>query len=181
MLSEDHRQQTKQIMTDNLRRNLPAVNDVLAVPAAVRLIHNYGHDQTVAAIRSVLVDLRDRLSTGGILDGQASAPGIAERAAALLTRESGPKIRPVINATGVVLHTNLGRAPLAAVAADAARAAASATQTSNWTSQPGGGHPARTRSANGSAVSSGRNPRPSSTTAPPPQCSYCGRLPPAGT
>jgi L-seryl-tRNA(Ser) seleniumtransferase len=49
---------------------------------------------------------------------------IAERAAAHLALTTAPKLRSVINATGVILHTNLGRAPLAAVAADAARAAA---------------------------------------------------------
>ena len=111
-------------MPDNPYRNLPAVGEVLAAPTASNLIREHGHEPTVAVIRGILGGLRDRLRSEEILDGELSSGAIADRAADLLAKKNGPRFRPVINATGIVLHTNLGRAPLAAVAADAARAAA---------------------------------------------------------
>lgn len=111
-------------MPDNLYRRLPAVNDVLAVPAAVALIRDHGHEPTVAAVRTALAELRDQLKAGATANGELTAHAVAGRAAIHLTQSIAPKLRPVINATGIVLHTNLGRSPLAAAAADAARSAA---------------------------------------------------------
>src|SRR4051794_4561793 len=111
-------------MPDNPYRNLPPVNDVLAAPATTALVRDHGHEPTVAAVRAALAELRDHLKAGGLVNGELTADAVADRAAVHLTQSAGPKLRPVINATGVILHTNLGRAPLAATAADAARAAA---------------------------------------------------------
>jgi L-seryl-tRNA(Ser) seleniumtransferase len=111
-------------MPTNVYRNLPAVNDVLDAPAVAGLIRDHGREPTIAAIRAALAELRDRLAAGESLDGEMTADAVAGRAALLLATNQAPKLRPVINATGIVLHTNLGRAPLAAAAADAARAAA---------------------------------------------------------
>jgi L-seryl-tRNA(Ser) seleniumtransferase len=111
-------------MTDNPYRNLPAVNDVLAAPAAAALVRDHGHGPTVAAVRAALAELRDRMKAGTTVNGELTVDAVADRAAVHLTRSAAAKLRPVINATGVVLHTNLGRAPLANAAADAARAAA---------------------------------------------------------
>jgi L-seryl-tRNA(Ser) seleniumtransferase len=71
-----------------------------------------------------LADLRLRLGQGEGVDGQASADFVAARVVERLGRELRPKLRPVINATGIVLHTNLGRAPIAEEAAKAAYEAA---------------------------------------------------------
>ena len=58
--------------------------------------------------------------TGQPVTGLDLSPAVlAREAAALALSQSMPSLRPVINATGVVLHTNLGRAPLAAAAAEA--------------------------------------------------------------
>jgi L-seryl-tRNA(Ser) seleniumtransferase len=111
-------------MPDNPYRRLPAVNDVLAAPAAAALVRDHGHEPTVAAVRFALAELRDHLTAGTPVNGELTADVVAERAAVHLFQSTAPKLRPVINATGIVLHTNLGRAPLAAAAADAARAAA---------------------------------------------------------
>jgi L-seryl-tRNA(Ser) seleniumtransferase len=111
-------------MTPNPYRKLPAVTDVLVAPAAVELIHRHGHEPVVAAVRTALAELRARLGAGEILDGALAIQAVVERSTVHLYGQIAPKLRPVINATGVVLHTNLGRAPLADVAADAARAAA---------------------------------------------------------
>src|SRR5262245_34628962 len=111
-------------MTDNPYRNLPSVNDVLAAPAAAPLVRDHGHAQAVAAVRAVLTELRGQLQTGAAADGELAPDAVAGRAAAHLGRQVRPKLRPVINATGIVLHTNLGRAPLAESAARAAADAA---------------------------------------------------------
>ncbi|HZY87612.1 MAG TPA: L-seryl-tRNA(Sec) selenium transferase, partial [Gemmataceae bacterium] len=107
-------------MGDNPFRNLPAVNDVLETPPVRALAGQHAHEVIVAAVRAELAELRQRLGRGEEVDGQRGAEAVAGRVAERLGRESRPKLRAVINATGIVLHTNLGRAPLAAEAARAA-------------------------------------------------------------
>ena len=107
-------------MATNPFRNLPSVNAVLDLPAIQALQPQHAHDLVVAAIRQELDDVRQRLSQGDQLDGFGDAEALSARVIARLDRELRPKLRRVINATGIVLHTNLGRAP---VAEDAARAA----------------------------------------------------------
>jgi L-seryl-tRNA(Ser) seleniumtransferase len=88
-------------------RELPAVHEVLdrLKPSAAL----YPHALLVAEIRGVLDEMRAE-----ILAGQANGAGAEERVAQRLARLESPSLRRVINATGVVLHTNLGRAPLGA-------------------------------------------------------------------
>ena len=88
------------------------------------LIAMHGHDSVVAAVRAELADVRRQLSLGVLPDGECSSDAIAKKAAARLDRDAQPRLRAVINATGIVLHTNLGRAPMAALAAQAAHDAA---------------------------------------------------------
>src|SRR5438874_13045752 len=111
-------------MTANPFRNLPSVAQVLDAPAVAALRAEYGNDRTAEAIRATLADLRDRLRAGESADGAADLPAVADRVAARLRAAARPKLRPVINATGIVLHTNLGRAPVAEAAARAAYEAA---------------------------------------------------------
>ncbi len=108
----------------NIFRNLPSVNQVLDSPQLEPAKLGHAHDLVVAAIRSELDDLRQRLASGDNVDGQADAGALAQRVVARLQREVRPKLRSVINATGIVLHTNLGRAPIADEAARAAYEAA---------------------------------------------------------
>lgn len=75
----------------------------------------YGRELTVEAIRAQLADERV-----GKADGDAREAAVAER----LRELTSPRLRRVINATGVVLHTNLGRAPLSRAAVDALSVAA---------------------------------------------------------
>ena len=111
-------------MADNPYRLLPAVNDILAVPELRALQEQHAHEQIVAAIRAELNELRRLVATGTALNGQADPARVADRVAQRLGQTFRPKLREVINATGIVLHTNLGRAPMAAEAAEAARRAA---------------------------------------------------------
>lgn len=111
-------------MTDNPFRHLPAVHDILQTESIRALAGSYAHEVIVAAIRQELTECRTRLSEGTGIDGQATAEALAARTAQRLGRELQPKLRTVINATGIVLHTNLGRAPIAEEAARAAYEAA---------------------------------------------------------
>jgi L-seryl-tRNA(Ser) seleniumtransferase len=103
----------------NPLRQVPSVNDLLLLPRLVELEREHGHALVGAAARRELDDLRTRLRQGESPDG-AAADLLAERVAQRLQSELRPRLRRVINATGIVLHTNLGRAP---VADEAARAA----------------------------------------------------------
>jgi L-seryl-tRNA(Ser) seleniumtransferase len=108
----------------NIFRALPSVNDVLQTPILRDAITRYGHDRVAELVRGDLDERRRQLSSGQTeLDG-LSAAAIALTLSERLMREGGPRLRTVINATGIVLHTNLGRAPMASEAADAAKQAA---------------------------------------------------------
>lgn len=114
-------------MADNPLRRLPPVNAILnalnrdAPPGTTR-------DAILDAARAELDDARQRLLTGDLAPADCSPDAVAARALARLTnylrRLASPRLRPVLNATGVVLHTNLGRAPMAEEAARAAAEAA---------------------------------------------------------
>ena len=107
-------------MPENPFRHLPSVHDVLQSPSIQTLSADHAHDQVVTAVRQVLDELRDRLGRGETLDGQMTSEALAAKVAQNLRHELRPKLRTVINATGIVLHTNLGRAPIAEQAALAA-------------------------------------------------------------
>jgi L-seryl-tRNA(Ser) seleniumtransferase len=111
-------------MNDNLFRQLPSVNDILAVEGVQAFVRDHGHDQFVAVVRAELADLREQIRQGMSVDGRSAAEAIASRVASRLGHEMRPKLRTVINATGIVLHTNLGRSPIAEEAAKAAYEAA---------------------------------------------------------
>jgi L-seryl-tRNA(Ser) seleniumtransferase len=113
-------------MADNPFRDLPSVHEVLDLPGVRALAREHSHEAIVEAVRQELTDLRALVKQGASLDGRAEPITIAERVAERLGRDVRPKLRPVINATGIVLHTNLGRAPVAEEAARAAYEAARA-------------------------------------------------------
>jgi L-seryl-tRNA(Ser) seleniumtransferase len=101
-------------------RALPPVDALAAEVDAPRLV-------AVAAARAVLAERRAEL-LGGATDPADLAARARERAAAL-TR---PSLRRVLNATGVIVHTNLGRAPLAAAARAAVAEAAEGYSNLEW-------------------------------------------------
>ncbi len=91
-------------------RNLPSVDEVLR--RLEHLLRTFPHALVVAEIRRALDEQREAIRAGGA-GGTRSIEAHVEQA---LIRLAAPSLRRVINATGVVLHTNLGRAPLAALA-----------------------------------------------------------------
>ena len=91
--------------------------------AVSSLAASYGHDSAVDAVRVVLSQLRQEI-TSGLLDEHAlklALSGLAGAVENQLRRELDYSLRPVINATGVILHTNLGRAPLSDAAIEQIR------------------------------------------------------------
>ena len=102
-------------------RALPSVDDVLKLEMAALAVAKFGRTSTIAAIRRVLDATRAALRAGETPPSEPEA--IANTALASLTTDARPKLRPVFNLTGTVLHTNLGRALIAEVAVEAAVAA----------------------------------------------------------
>jgi L-seryl-tRNA(Ser) seleniumtransferase len=104
------------------------VHRVLAEPLLRDLEAQWGHQRVAEAVAESLEQLRRDLSLtagGGPLDARPPSPAaVARQAADRLAALARPRLRRVINATGVVLHTNLGRAPLSAEAIEAVRATA---------------------------------------------------------
>ena len=90
----------------------------------IDLEQRHAHDLIVEAIRSELTEIRARLTQGESANGDCTPESVAANVEARLAREQRPRLRCVINATGIVLHTNLGRAPVAEEAAKAAYEAA---------------------------------------------------------
>jgi L-seryl-tRNA(Ser) seleniumtransferase len=104
----------KTAATSELFRKLPSVDDLLRGPVVITLAASYGHDSVIEAVRVVLSRLRQEI-TSGLLDGgglQIALSGLAGAIENQLREALSYSLRPVINATGVILHTNLGRAPL---------------------------------------------------------------------
>ncbi|MGA8213276.1 MAG: L-seryl-tRNA(Sec) selenium transferase [Candidatus Sulfotelmatobacter sp.] len=101
-----------------LFRRLPSVDDVMRSPAVSSLAAGYGHDSVVDAARAVLGRLREEITSGLLNDDalELALSGLAGAVENQLRRALSYSLRPVINATGVILHTNLGRAPLGDVA-----------------------------------------------------------------
>jgi L-seryl-tRNA(Ser) seleniumtransferase len=107
----------------NPYRDLPQVQRLLETEAAQVLLAGHGRAAVVAALRETLQELRGQLADGGLARAP-EASAILARAGEALALRRRPGLRRTINATGVVLHTNLGRAPLAAEAVAAVAEAA---------------------------------------------------------
>lgn len=101
--------------SDDWRRELPAVETVLQQAAAAAAVAAFGHGAMVVLIRERLDMVRHRLLPGADGKAEAIAQAVAIEAQRRFTLSPGP----VINATGVIVHTNLGRAPLSDAAIEA--------------------------------------------------------------
>jgi L-seryl-tRNA(Ser) seleniumtransferase len=102
----------------SLYRLLPSVNDLLLAPEFAALLQANSHNATVEAARAVLVRMREEIAQGHLKRDRLAArvSTLARAVAEELNANTRFSLRRVINATGVILHTNLGRAPLSASA-----------------------------------------------------------------
>jgi L-seryl-tRNA(Ser) seleniumtransferase len=104
--------------------DLPALDRLLGDAAIAGLIERHGRTPVVAALRAELDRLRTRARAGTLRRDAIAAAAIAAAIGEVLERTAAPRMRAVFNLTGTVLHTNLGRALLPAVAVEAAARAA---------------------------------------------------------
>ena len=95
----------------SLLRQIPAVDELLSRPGLRELEARVGHRVLVEATRKVLQGLREGIAQGSA--PSVSAEWLEEKIVEEADAATGFSLQPVINATGVILHTNLGRAPLA--------------------------------------------------------------------
>jgi len=112
-----------------LLRELPAVDRLLKEPSLEKGLQRFPRSLVLQAVKET-IDYYRRKITGSQAPGQLgeeldlSPEFLAEEALALAEKYAGMNLRPVINATGVVIHTNLGRAPLPKPAVEAMSAIA---------------------------------------------------------
>ena len=111
-------------MTADPRRSLPAVGTLLELDGVRRLLATAPRDLVTDVVRSVIEQARHAATPAPVGDAQW-VRAIEE----MLEQRQRSTLRRVINATGVVLHTNLGRAPLAGAALDAIRVVAQGFST----------------------------------------------------
>lgn len=104
---------------DNPFRALPSVSQLLESPPLKKLIQNVNHNVVADGVRNFLDNLRQQMSQAAEKMELPSSSELAEKIATWLQKERRPTLRPVINGTGILLHTGLGRAPLAEAAIQA--------------------------------------------------------------
>jgi len=132
--------QVKTAAPSELFRKLPSVDDVMRGPAVDSLTASYGHDSIVDAARVVLGRLREEIASG-LLDSdglELALSGLAGAVENQLRQALGYSLRPVVNATGVILHTNLGRAPLGEAAIEHIRQTAACYSNLEFDLEAGG-------------------------------------------
>jgi len=98
-------------------RQIPSVDRLLATPGVQDLLVRHPRWAVLEAIRETLAHCRSRAQAGGLtveaVHRMLDSAALQAEVGAATLRKAGGSLRPVINATGVVIHTNLGRAPLA--------------------------------------------------------------------
>ena len=105
-------------------RQLPSVDEIVTSPRLQALARRLDHAFLVEAARAVLARTRDALHTNHPAPPSFTLDSLLDAVAAELDQLLFPSLRPVINATGVILHTNLGRAPLPPTALERIQATA---------------------------------------------------------
>jgi L-seryl-tRNA(Ser) seleniumtransferase len=124
----------------NAYRKIPSLDALLAEAAAGPLIDRFGREAVVASARETLDELRTAIASSSPETGPGSAPSpvpppdisaqaISDRLRSRLERKFAPSLAPAVNATGVIMHSGLGRAVLSAAAGDALAAVASGYST----------------------------------------------------
>ncbi|MBE3558232.1 MAG: L-seryl-tRNA(Sec) selenium transferase [Ktedonobacteraceae bacterium] len=96
-------------LNHNQLRLLPSVDDLLRSPTGQQLVTRFSHALVLQAIRASLAAAREQIRAGAACPPAEELLVAAER---FLQQQQRPHLHPVINATGVIINTNLGRAPL---------------------------------------------------------------------
>ena len=97
-------------------RLIPSIEHLRQLQGIRVLEAQFGHEAVVDALRTETASVRDRIAQGDVPEDVAET--IANGVPARLHAAAAPSLQRVINATGVIIHTNLGRAPLSSTAID---------------------------------------------------------------
>lgn len=116
-------------------RKLPAVDALLRTPELAHLAATIGDAMLAEAVRAVLTNARRAIAAGEVAPAFDAWPHLVQQH---LEEALAPSLRPVINATGVIIHTNLGRAPLSAAALAAVQRMAAGYSTLEYDLVAGG-------------------------------------------
>ncbi|HEY4759032.1 MAG TPA: L-seryl-tRNA(Sec) selenium transferase, partial [Thermoguttaceae bacterium] len=100
-------------MSPNPLRNIPSVSELLESPPLKAMVDRISHNAVVSAIRAVLDETRAEVQTAASEMTLPNVADLAERIAQRIMESETSLLRPVINATGILLHTGLGRSTLA--------------------------------------------------------------------
>ena len=94
-------------------KDLPSVDRMLRSPAGQALVSEHGHTLVAHEARALLEALRERARAGALPPHEVAADALGSTLSARVTARLAPRMRRVINLTGTVIHTNLGRSLLA--------------------------------------------------------------------
>jgi L-seryl-tRNA(Ser) seleniumtransferase len=108
-------------------RLLPAVERVLNLPEVVRICTQFGRVTVTGWVRDVLGEMRHGRAGELSPDAAEVEQNVVQRISEVAQNAASQRLRKVINGTGIVIHTNLGRAPLAPAAIEAMAAVAECT------------------------------------------------------
>jgi L-seryl-tRNA(Ser) seleniumtransferase len=108
------------IQNMELFQKLPSTDEILRRPEILALAERDGHVAVAESVRVVLAKLRQEVASGLLNESslELALGGLSSAVESQLRQSLSYSLCPVINATGVILHTNLGRAPLASAAFD---------------------------------------------------------------
>ena len=111
---------------ETLFRKLPAINEIMLTEAVASLEAAHGREPVVDAARAVLARMRQEIVSGRLDEPALNLAlcGLPDAIEKQLRQELKYSLRPLINATGVILHTNLGRSPLGETAIEHIRTTA---------------------------------------------------------
>jgi L-seryl-tRNA(Ser) seleniumtransferase len=90
-------------------RLLPSVDELLHSSTGQQLVQQYSRSVTLRAVRASIVQARTQIRQGALCPSAGELLSVAEH---ILYEDQAPNLRPVVNATGVIINTNLGRSPL---------------------------------------------------------------------
>ena len=105
-------QESRGLPVSDPRRSIPSVDRLLETSPFLALQERFSRERVTGRLREELERVRERLARGGGAVDTDDVVRFARVVGEALSREEDPTLLPVVNATGVVLHTNLGRAPL---------------------------------------------------------------------
>lgn len=129
----------KKVNVNKYLKQLPQIDALLKTEPIAELVSRFSHAETVDALRKTLSGLRDELLCGDRKDlPDFTSDEFGEAIETVIRKGRLPLLKPVINATGIVIHTNLGRAPLAHEAIAAMKDIAAAPSNLEYNLENGG-------------------------------------------